>query len=340
MFSIIIPLYNKELYIEKTIQSILNQTLKDWELIIVNDGSTDNSVNKVLSLISEGEGFHLDNHLVPVSSSTIKGKKYKLSDNIFLIDQPNAGEASARNSGIMESMYDLITFLDADDWWELTFIEEMNRLVKEYPNNGIWSSAHYNYRYGVSKECIIKGLPIDFISGEVNYASIARCGNKPVCVGSVVLNKALYLKEGGFNKKLKLGPDFDLFFRMAMKYGMVLLNKPLIHYNNDVDFKTRAAGSRLYNIEEHFAFHFNYDDIEYNEDADYLLNFIKLNSFFKYYINKLYLNEIKRQLKDVNWKDYHWSYYLKYRIIPIPLLKLWHEFKLLGSRFKQNIKNR
>jgi len=314
MFSVIIPLYNKAPYIEKAIQSVLAQTYQEFELIIVDDGSTDGSLEIVKQL--------------QVTS-------YKLQ----VLEQANSGVSTARNNGVKAAKYDYIAFLDADDWWEMAFLEEMQKLIEKYPDNGIWASGHYNYRYGILKECEIKGLSGNFVDGKINYAVIAKYGNKPICTGAVVLDKTCFLKERGFNLQLKLGEDFDLYFRVSMKYGMALLNKPLAVYNNDVDIATRAVdSSRLYEMEEHFAFHIHYDDIEYDENVKYLLDFLKLNAFFKYYINKLYLNEINRQLEYVNWKDYHWSYYFRYRVIPISLLKLWNEFKRFGSRIKQRIK--
>lgn len=334
-FSIIIPLYNKEAYIEKTVVSILNQTFTDWELIIVNDGSTDKSLEVLQRLSYCGKQLSIKTK-VPLLSASINGVKYELVENkIFLIDQVNGGEATARNSGILESSTDLITFLDADDWWEPTFLEEMDKLIARYPKNGLWSSTHYNYRYGIANECEVLGLSPGFQQGEINYASISKYANKPICVGSVVLDKQIYLTEGGFNKKLKLGPDFDPFFRIAMKHGMALLNKPLMVYNNDVSVKTRAAGERFYKKEEHVAFNLTYPNIEYTDDIIYLFEMIKLRSLYKYYVHSHYLDEIREEMKGVNWKHHHWSYYFKYKIVPIFLLKLSWDFSKFGSQIKQ-----
>lgn len=90
-FSIVIPLYNKEKSITTTINSVLNQTCGDFELIIVNDGSTDTSLEIVQSIKDE---------------------------RIRIINQKNGGVSSARNQGIIEAKFDWIAFLDADDLWE------------------------------------------------------------------------------------------------------------------------------------------------------------------------------------------------------------------------------
>src|SRR5690554_5521626 len=97
MFSVVIPLYNKELSISNTIQSVLDQTFQNFEIVIVNDGSTDNSVKEV-------EKFD--------------------DKRIRLIHQENQGVSAARNRGIKEARYEWIAFLDGDDLWEKEHLEE------------------------------------------------------------------------------------------------------------------------------------------------------------------------------------------------------------------------
>ena len=105
MFSVIIPLYNKELSISNTIQSVLDQTFQNFEIVIVNDGSTDNSVKEV-------EKFD--------------------DKRIRLIHQENQGVSAARNRGIEEAKYEWIAFLDADDLWMENHLEEMTKLIHDY----------------------------------------------------------------------------------------------------------------------------------------------------------------------------------------------------------------
>lgn len=334
-FSIIIPLYNKETYIEKTILSVLHQTFSDWELIIVNDGSTDSSL-EVLQTISYNDTKFSLNRTVPLVTNLLHCVKYELiKDKIYVIDQLNKGESAARNNGIKESVGQFITFIDADDWWITTFLEEMNNLITLYPNNGIWSSTHYNYRYGKAIECKVKGLSKDFIHGEINYASIAKYLNKPICVGSVVLNKNICLLENGFNENIKLGPDFDLFFRIAMRHGMVLLAKPLMFYNNDVDFTTRAAGKRIYKKEENIVFNFDYPDLYEKEDVSYLLDYIRIKALFKYYIYGQYSEEINSIFNQINWSKYPKKYYFRYKILPRCILKYLYKYQVFLSKIKQ-----
>ena len=92
------PLYNKQDYILKCVSSILSQTYSQFELIVINDGSTDNSLSEIDKLTDQ---------------------------RLRIISQANAGVSTARNNGVKEARYDYIAFIDADDWWDKNFLEEM-----------------------------------------------------------------------------------------------------------------------------------------------------------------------------------------------------------------------
>ena len=102
--SLIIPVYNVQEYIEKALQSVVNQTFKDFEVIIVNDGSKDQSVEIVKKFI----------------------RKY---DNFRLINQENQGLSGARNTGLKEAKGEYIAFIDSDDFIENNFLEELYNLA-------------------------------------------------------------------------------------------------------------------------------------------------------------------------------------------------------------------
>ena len=116
-FSVIIPLYNKAPYVTKAVQSVLAQTFMDYELIIIDDGSKDDSFAIALKTI-ESHG------------------------NCHLYRQKNAGVSMARNNGVALSQGNYLCFLDADDWWEPTFLQEMDELIKEFPDAGIYGTNY------------------------------------------------------------------------------------------------------------------------------------------------------------------------------------------------------
>ena len=99
MFSIIIPLYNKAPYIAKAIQSVAAQTYKEFELIVIDDGSTDESLEKLRVLSTElGE------------------KNPEFIAKLKIVEQQNQGVSNTRNNAVKLAKYDYIAFLDADDW--------------------------------------------------------------------------------------------------------------------------------------------------------------------------------------------------------------------------------
>src|SRR5690606_6751565 len=114
MFSVVIPLYNKELSVRNTINSVLDQTFKEFEIVIVNDGSTDNSVKEV-------EKFD--------------------DKRIRLIHQENKGVSAARNRGIEEAKYEWIAFLDADDLWRENHLEEVVRMINIFPDFKVYVTS-------------------------------------------------------------------------------------------------------------------------------------------------------------------------------------------------------
>jgi glycosyltransferase involved in cell wall biosynthesis len=112
MFSVVVPLYNKASYIEKAIYSIINQTYHEFEIIIIDDGSTDDS------------WICLQNIIIQVR------KKYPdLYSKMRILQQNNQGVSATRNRGVAIVKYDHIAFLDADDYWCSSFLEEMKNLI-------------------------------------------------------------------------------------------------------------------------------------------------------------------------------------------------------------------
>lgn len=188
--SVIIPLYNKEHYIENTIKSVLYQTFSDFEVIVINDGSTDNSTKIV-------ESF---------TDSRIK-----------LIMQKNKGVSAARNRGIREAIGDFIAFLDADDTWYPDYLETMIKLSQQYPSYSVFCVAQknrpiYTLPQGVS---IIR----DFCS----YPYI-------FWTGALLIKNNVLKEVGGFRVGVQLGEDTDMWLRISCKYHTIYLNEAHVNH--------------------------------------------------------------------------------------------------------------
>ncbi|WP_300131763.1 glycosyltransferase family 2 protein [uncultured Barnesiella sp.] len=192
MISVVIPLYNKEKQIAHTLQSVLNQTFQDFEVVIVDDGSTDGSVAEV----------------------------EKLSDSrIRLIHQKNAGVAAARNRGIEEAKGDLIAFLDADDEWKPEYLATQYHLSQKYPDCNVFA-CNYEFRNieGKVTPTIIRKLPFTGEDGILsNYFEVASCSHSPLWTSSIVVKKQAIQAIGGFPVGIRSGEDLLTWARLAVK---------------------------------------------------------------------------------------------------------------------------
>ena len=199
-FSVVIPLYNKANYIAKALNSVLNQTNSDFEIIIINDGSTDNSLEVV-------ETF--------------------TDTRIKLFTTKNQGVSAARNFGIEKAQGDYIAFLDADDFWEKTFLETINALIISYPNEHVFASAlkimilkrvyHATYKH-INLKPNETGI-LNYFTSSIGH-SILHCANS-------IFSKKAIENIGYFDESLKTNEDTDYWIRSGFKYNVVFVNKPL-----------------------------------------------------------------------------------------------------------------
>lgn len=206
MISIVIPLYNKEKQIAHTLQSVFAQTFQDFEIVIVDDGSTDNSVKEV--------------------------KKFN-DPRVLLIQQSNAGVSAARNRGIEEARGELIAFLDADDEWKPEYLATQSGLYQKYPECSVYAC---NYEFRDSKgnvtPTIIRKLPFEGEDGILsNYFEVASCSHPPLCTSAVVIKKSAIQAIGGFPVGIKSGEDLLTWARLAVETNIAYSTRPLAIYN-------------------------------------------------------------------------------------------------------------
>lgn len=280
-FSVIIPLYNKADYVAKAIESVFSQTYADYELVIMDDGSSDNSFE--------------------TASKVIEGK-----ENCHIFRQENAGVSMARNNAVAKSKGDRLCFLDADDWWAPTFLEEMAGLIDEFPEAGIYGTGYTIVNETRHKTRVSPiGVELNFEKGYINYCQVyAKTLAMPLWTGAVCIPRRVFEEMNGFPKGIKLGEDFLLWIRISLKYKVAFLNRPLAYYNQDSDTTWRAIG-RLQNPKCHMLW--NLDDLAEieNSNSDYkqLIDNLRTYGLFPYYLSREYREDARRELQKVEWNN-------------------------------------
>jgi len=190
LISVIIPLYNKEQFIEATLLSVLNQTFSDYEIIIINDGSTDKSVEVVNSF----------------------------DDNrIILYTTKNKGVSHARNFAISKANSDLIALLDGDDQWEPNHLENLYKLYTSFPHCGLYATAyHKQFFNGKKMKAHFNGVSSDHF-GVIEDYFLASIIDSIAWTSAVMIPKNTFENIGDFDEDMRSGQDTDLWVRIALK---------------------------------------------------------------------------------------------------------------------------
>jgi len=271
MYSVVIPLFNKANTIERALQSVLNQTFQQFEIIIVNDGSSDNSVAKATEIHDE---------------------------RIRIIHQENQGVSVARNTGIENATYNWIAFLDADDEWLPEFLEAVTNLHTKYPECNVLSTSYYLCNSKGEKRNIklkrIKFLGEDGIME--NYFEVATYSSPPLWTSAIAVKKKALQEIGGFPIGIKSGEDLLTWARLAVKNKIAYCITPHAVYN---------IGN--YDLHPRIPEEFDYVGIElkkmnihnYRIKKIYISNWHKIRARRSIYHNNLPLsfNEINKAIK-------------------------------------------
>ena len=205
--TVVIPLYNKEKYICRAVSSVLEQTVREIELIIVDDGSKDNSL-KMLEKFDDRR--------------------------IKIIKRANGGECAARNTGIAAAKTELISFLDADDAYKPQFLETVLRLREQYPDAGAYVTA-YEFKEPNGSVIKPKYKSISLFPWEgiiPNYFQSAL-GPPPICSSAVAVPKSVFQKVGIFQEGKKSGGDLDMWLRIAIRYKIAFSTHISSTYHRD-----------------------------------------------------------------------------------------------------------
>ena len=334
-FSVIIPLYNKAPYVKKALETVCAQTYRDYEIIVINDGSTDNSAILAEEYLNRVEGI-----------------SYKI------LSQQNAGVSAARNNGVAQASGEYLAFLDADDWWEPTYLEKMAKLIEDYPEAGLYASNYVYYKPG--KTHVALNIP----TGYINYPkAYYESGAMPIWTGAAIISRKVFDEMGGFPVGIKLGEDFLLWAKTAVHYPVAFLNEALAWYNNDVPVNLRATRN-LHHPEHHMLFRMEVigESLEVRGDensradtntysqlpianrptkADWksLLDKLRVNGLLEYWMSKEYHDLAAQELAKVDWGQQPDSVKRIYKT-PIWMLKMKRQVMKWGSAVKQALVKR
>jgi glycosyltransferase involved in cell wall biosynthesis len=207
MFSVVIPLYNKRAYIKDAIKSVIDGEFDKFEIIVIDDGSTD-------------DGYKVVNEIQ--------------DERIRLIRTVNSGVSAARNIGISNSKGEWITFLDADDWVHPLYLVHQNETISKYSNFDIVATRFFPIPDAED------WAPVPWLIGTATYEVITDLPKRwmhgiPFFTGSIAVRRSLLEKTVPcFQVGDSVGEDLDLWFRLAEHTSIILLKSRLVAYRTHV----------------------------------------------------------------------------------------------------------
>lgn len=314
MFSIIIPLFNKKHFIERAISSVINQSFKKFEIIVVNDGSYDGSDDLV---------------------------KEKFKGQVQLIDQKNQGVSVARNTGIQAAKYEYIAFLDADDLWDANFLLEISNAIIKYPNEGLMGTGYTWINEGESIEELTKNL-----KEEIHYKRYSASEyfkqalqSNLIWTSAIVMKKEFFTRHKGFDSKIKFGEDIDVWYRAILHFGGLVFTPKVLAYYSKED--NAAATKRNYYLHQtlipkilddgYFPWGdvFQEESIQAFQDFKIKWVFLRLYPTFKLKENK---SQIKEVLKKTKGKFFCMGIFYR---LPFSILHHAFQFRFITNRFNK-----
>lgn len=270
-YSIVIPMYNKANVVIDTLNSVREQTFRDFECVIVDDGSMDASVEVVEQYIENDARFRL-------------------------IQKENGGVSSARNEGIRQAKKPYIAFLDADDLWDKHYLTAMSYLINCFPNSGIygcgWRHVYGNFVGGGNFSNVNRGFCVQ----NVNY------WNSPFTYtsSSVVIEKRVFSEVGCFDERISIGEDIDMWYRILLLYKGAYYQECLAYYRQDAENRlsdTKPCWTK------HFVCYFDKwaKDRIVNEDFCYFIDNVVAPRLFVFLEDTRYLKDkvFRKQVKQV-----------------------------------------
>lgn len=266
--SVIIGSYNAEKYIEETIRSVLNQTYKDYELIVIDDGSSDNTVKIIEQLLSPPHK---------------------------LVAQKNAGEAAARNHGLKIANGEYIAFLDHDD---LFHPKKLEKTVDFLDNNSEYGMVYGNYSYIIEPGSNSIWSNWGFIRGAYKSGDIFidQFIQNKIHIITTLIRRECFNKVGFFDKTMNYASDSDMWIRISADYKIGYIDEVFAYYrlhntNVSLDRET-CLKHRIASMKKNYSMF--YDRVKGNNE---IISSIK----------NLYYRLIKNYVKSCDFKEaYKW----------------------------------
>ncbi len=224
--SVIIPLYNKEQCINKTIDSVLTQTFQDYEIIVVNDGSTDKSLGIVQSI---------------------------KDDRLHIINKDNEGVSATRNRGAKEANSDLLFFLDADDVIYPNCFEILLQLRKDFPEASLWS-GNYEMAKDTETMAVLDQLPRGYVRNPSKMMWLRKWHFR---MGTFICTKESFWGCGGFDTRMTIGEDYLMIDSYIMRFPCAYDPSILMAYI----FDNKGLTSSLKPIECYLEWYLDFRDM-------------------------------------------------------------------------------
>jgi glycosyltransferase involved in cell wall biosynthesis len=217
--SVLIPAYNAMAYLSETIESVLSQTFNDFEVIVVNDGSSDGTEQWVSQIVDS---------------------------RVKLISQENKGLAGARNTGIAHASVEYIAFLDADDLWEPIKLEKQVRILEENPEVGLV----YTWVAYINEKSEFTGRVVKYQAEGDVWQTLLEC-NIVECGSVAMVRRSCFDTVGVFDWNLSafnVTEDWDMWLRIAARYPFKVVKEPVTYYRQS----SSSASKNLKAIEQGF----------------------------------------------------------------------------------------
>ena len=282
MISIVIPLYNKAQSIANTIRCIQQQTFQDFEVVVIEGWSTDGSTELIHQLAAQDMRIRV------------------------LMQQNRKGVTPARNEGVQAANYEYIAFIDADDYWEPTYLETLVKLMHDFPTAGIWGFS-YGIMTGSDKTLNKAIIPAQF-RGVLENPWVYGC---PYWTGATGVSKSAVEHIGGFDNQVIYGEDLDLWYRLMLNFPAVYEDKVLSYYR--VDAENRAMNNVI-PFEKHLPFFIEKYATYRAENRDFRRYFDLqcLYRLYPYVLMPEYRADLRRVLRQIDFSQQKLSMRLRF----------------------------